>query len=149
MRIKKVSQTTPVPTQVINEYSTSTRDTYSCDYVNSLTEIKEISLTTSFDFAWDVDNSSWKIGEIVNLNFTVINYESTFSTNTWVKIAQLPSNCCPTSDKGLSAFGCTDDFASPTAVPITISTDGSIKIFVSTALNKIIVSASYKITDNT
>lgn len=34
MRIKKTSQTTPVQAQVINTYSSSQTDTYSCDYAN-------------------------------------------------------------------------------------------------------------------
>lgn len=34
MRIKKVSQTTPTQAQVVDGYSTSTTDTYSCNYLN-------------------------------------------------------------------------------------------------------------------
>ena len=37
MRIKKVSQTTSTQAQVVNGYSTSTTDSYSCNYVNNLT----------------------------------------------------------------------------------------------------------------
>lgn len=36
MRIKKVSQTTPVTAQVVDGYSTSTTDAYSANYVNGL-----------------------------------------------------------------------------------------------------------------
>lgn len=36
MRIKKVSQTTSTQAQVVNGYSTSTTDSYSCNYVNGL-----------------------------------------------------------------------------------------------------------------
>ena len=36
MRIKKVSQTTPIPAQVVDGYSDSTSNAYSCNYVNSL-----------------------------------------------------------------------------------------------------------------
>ena len=36
MRIKKVSQTTPTQAQVVDGYSTSTTDSYSANYVNSL-----------------------------------------------------------------------------------------------------------------
>lgn len=36
MRIKKTSQTTPVQAEVVNDYSTSQVNVYSCDYVNGL-----------------------------------------------------------------------------------------------------------------
>lgn len=36
MRIKKVSETTPTQSQIINNYSDSAKDTYSCNYVNSM-----------------------------------------------------------------------------------------------------------------
>lgn len=38
MRIKKVSQTTSTQAQVVDGYSTSTSDSYSCNYVNSIIE---------------------------------------------------------------------------------------------------------------
>lgn len=34
MRIKKTSQTTPVQAEVVNDYSTSQENAYSCDYIN-------------------------------------------------------------------------------------------------------------------
>lgn len=34
MRIKKISQTRPVQAEVVNTYSTSQENAYSCDYVN-------------------------------------------------------------------------------------------------------------------
>lgn len=36
MRIKKTSQTTPKTSQTINQYSTSTEDAYSANYINSV-----------------------------------------------------------------------------------------------------------------
>lgn len=36
MRIKKTSQTTPTEVEIVNEYSTSTTDTYSADYLNKM-----------------------------------------------------------------------------------------------------------------
>ena len=36
MRIKKVSQTTPIPATVVNVKSNSQTNTYSCDYINDL-----------------------------------------------------------------------------------------------------------------
>lgn len=38
MRIKKTSQTTTLPAQVVNTYNDSTEDAYSCDYVNKTIE---------------------------------------------------------------------------------------------------------------
>lgn len=38
MRIKKTSQTTPVEAEVVNTYSSSTNDVYSCDYSNKKIE---------------------------------------------------------------------------------------------------------------
>lgn len=40
MRIKKVSQTTSTQAQVVDGYSTSTTDSYSCNYVNGLNTYK-------------------------------------------------------------------------------------------------------------
>lgn len=36
MRIRKVRQTTPTTSNAVNEYSTSTEDTYCCDFINKL-----------------------------------------------------------------------------------------------------------------
>jgi len=36
MRIKKVQETTPLSAEVLNVKSTGTKNTYSCDYINSL-----------------------------------------------------------------------------------------------------------------
>ena len=36
MRIKKTSQTTPVQAEVVNTYSTSQENAYSCDYINDM-----------------------------------------------------------------------------------------------------------------
>ncbi len=46
MRIKKISQTTATLSQIINGYSTSTTDAYSCAYVNSILGDIETILTT-------------------------------------------------------------------------------------------------------
>lgn len=42
MRIRKVSQTTPTASNVVNEYSTSTEDTYGADYINKLSKYSAI-----------------------------------------------------------------------------------------------------------
>ena len=38
MRIKKIQETTPLSAQVLNEASDSTKDTYSCNYINGIIE---------------------------------------------------------------------------------------------------------------
>lgn len=43
MRIKKTSQTTSTQAQVVDGYSTSTTDSYSCNYVNN--EVKDVYST--------------------------------------------------------------------------------------------------------
>ena len=43
MRIKKIYQTSQLAAQVVNENSSSTKDTYSCDYINSLSYTEDIS----------------------------------------------------------------------------------------------------------
>jgi hypothetical protein len=43
MRIKKTSQTTPTASQIVNTYSNSQTDAYSCNYVNN--EIKDVYST--------------------------------------------------------------------------------------------------------
>lgn len=51
MRIKKVSQTTSTQAQVVDGYSTSTTDSYSCNYINRKTLKKlweNTNTTTSF-----------------------------------------------------------------------------------------------------
>lgn len=53
MRIKKVSETTPVQAQIVDGYSTSTTDGYSANYINQKTNIitayrsADYSITTS------------------------------------------------------------------------------------------------------
>ncbi len=49
MRIRKVSQTTPTQAQVVDGYSTSEVDSYSCNYVNNTFEIKGKIIWTNSD----------------------------------------------------------------------------------------------------
>lgn len=51
MRIKKVSQTTSTQAQVVDGYSTSTTDSYSCNYVNNINtySTNEIRIGTWID----------------------------------------------------------------------------------------------------
>lgn len=48
MRIKKTTETTPVQAEIVNEYSTSTEDGYSANYVNGLitTQTETINVGT-------------------------------------------------------------------------------------------------------
>ena len=47
MRIKKVSQTTPAQAQIVDGYSESTTDGYSCNYVNNLNKRHIITVSKS------------------------------------------------------------------------------------------------------
>ena len=49
MRIKKTSQTTTLPAQVVNTNSNSTEDAYSCDYVNNQVKWKYLGTGTNTD----------------------------------------------------------------------------------------------------
>lgn len=66
MRIKKTSQTTASGAQSVNTYSESTENTYSCDYVNKLTESLHPELL--------YDNSQGNTGNI-SLNENVNKYK--------------------------------------------------------------------------
>lgn len=46
MKIKKVSQAIAVVGKVLNSKSTSTQDTYSCDYINNIVKWKSLGSTT-------------------------------------------------------------------------------------------------------
>jgi len=45
MKIKKTSETTPRTSQTVNQYSTSTSDSYSCNYLNTVLGDIETILT--------------------------------------------------------------------------------------------------------
>ena len=47
MRIKKTSETTPTMASIVDGYSTSTQDGYSCNYINGL--IKHTTITGTTD----------------------------------------------------------------------------------------------------
>ena len=59
MRIKKVSQTTPVQAQIVDGYSTSTTDGYSANYINQKTNI--ISAYRTEDYYITTSNTYEKI----------------------------------------------------------------------------------------
>lgn len=47
MRIKKVSKTTPTQSQIVNSYSESTNDAYSCNYINSVDQYSTNEVKTN------------------------------------------------------------------------------------------------------
>lgn len=66
MRIKKVSQTTPVTAQVVDGYSTSTTDAYSANYVNNM----QIG-TSNIDWeALESDGLAYLTGNTYTINST-------------------------------------------------------------------------------
>ena len=79
MRIKKVSQTTPVQAQIVDGYSESTTDGYSCNYVNE--EIKRNVITCKL-----ASNGNYNLNTIIPLNdVTIIGDKLTYS-NSKIKV---------------------------------------------------------------
>lgn len=70
MRIKKVSQTTPSSAQVVDGYSTSSSDSYSCNYVNK-------SMAT-FSYS---DASNISAGSTVPIDTTDVSVGGKFTLN--------------------------------------------------------------------
>jgi len=62
MRIKKVSKTTATSAQVVDGYSESTTDTYSCNYINEMQENIENSIKALYDDLF------FKPGDVYNVN---------------------------------------------------------------------------------
>lgn len=76
MRIKKTSQTTTMSAQVVNTYSESTEDTYSCDYENKKFKDK-IDMTTPMGssrkivgIGLDYHNNQWMLRVDVTVDGT-------------------------------------------------------------------------------
>lgn len=76
MRIRKTSQTTPVQAEIVNGYSTSTTNGYSCDYVNNTFKTKGTVLwtnpnpTSAFDSQTIIlSTSNWDYCEIIYKNY--------------------------------------------------------------------------------
>lgn len=74
MRIKKVSQTTPTQAQIVDGYSTSTTDGYSCNYINQKTNIitaylnQNYVITTSNTYEKIPLDGSESVGSKLTLN---------------------------------------------------------------------------------
>ena len=69
MRIKKVSQTTPVQAQIVDGYSTSTTDGYSANYVNGLVEVEEFTSQVTFNETVAGNTHFYKYGKLVVVMF--------------------------------------------------------------------------------
>ena len=84
MRIKKTSQTTPVQAEVVNIYSESQENTYSCDYINELNTYK----TTEQRIGTWIDGKPLyrKVVEINNLNANPYDYDISSLHAEWLEI---------------------------------------------------------------
>lgn len=79
MRIKKTSQTTTTSAQVVNTYSDSTEDTYSCDYINDRN-----TYSTS-----EVDTGKTWIDSKPIYRKVISNITTPSTTNSWVSIGSV------------------------------------------------------------
>lgn len=75
--LRKTSQTTPIQAEVVNTYSTSQENAYSCDYINKIIKTTTVTGTT---------NSN---GELYLNDYPIANYNliSAYITNFCVSIA--------------------------------------------------------------
>ena len=125
MRIKKVSQTVPTYGQIVDGYSTSTTDAYSCNYVNGLHTIENKTSSIQPDSNFTVNAYSCrKYGKVVNgyLEFIAKN-TITMNPNGLVDIASGFPNAVY-QNRFLGYVKKTNGTIIPT--PIRIGTDGKI-----------------------
>lgn len=75
MRIKKVSETTPTMASIINGYSTSTQDGYSCEYINGINTYSTDEVDTGKKW---IDNRSIykKVIEFTSISANNTQYKS-------------------------------------------------------------------------
>ena len=90
MRIKKVSQTTPTQAQVVDGYSTSTTDSYSANYVNSM----------GGNILWTNPNPSTAISANTSITLSSSDYDLIL----WVFRVSI-SNSQTDSDFSLKGYG--------------------------------------------
>lgn len=93
---------------------------------------KQNNITITSDFQID-DNSCFKSQNFVNISINIYNSSGSYSAYTWEKIARLPEGCRPTGEKYISGFGCGAGWGTPTAVPILITADGYISVYLRTS----------------
>lgn len=88
MRIKKVSQTTPVTAQVVDGYSTSTTDAYSANYINNkkwgADNLDSATyVTATMTSSYTTTTTSWEtfpINDIIHSSGTKIYRDTSIST---------------------------------------------------------------------
>ena len=95
MRIKKTSETRPLTRSVVNEYSESTKNSYSCDYINKAEEYSTSEVKT---------NKRWIDGKpiyrkVLN-NFVMPELTSSSSTATAIANHGIANIDTPISVKG-------------------------------------------------
>lgn len=86
MRIKKIQETTPLSAQVLNEASDSTKDTYSCDYINTMNEYSTSEINTGKTWmgkpiyrkivtqSTAAGSPSWTVVNLANNGITNVDY---------------------------------------------------------------------------
>ena len=84
IRIKKTSQTTPTSAQIVNAYSTSVSDSYSCNYLNN--NILMCGLSQGFTYSGDVTDNIIPIDTILantgsNLTLDITNHKIKIGDN--------------------------------------------------------------------
>lgn len=81
MRIKKVSETTPTMASIVDGYSTSTQDGYSCNYVNDRIET-EYSSTNNKTYSCSYINNAFE-----HLSIYTIYNSTTGGSNTTIQLS--------------------------------------------------------------
>lgn len=83
MRIKKVSQTTSTQAQVVDGYSASTTDSYSCNYVNELIKSSQGSIEIGdTQIIYGAVIMTFQPGE----NSQTIQFEKSFADNNYIVV---------------------------------------------------------------
>lgn len=83
MRIKKVSQTTTTQAQVVDGYSASTTDSYSCNYVNELIKSSQGYIEIGdTQIVYGAITMTFQPGE----NSQTIQFEKSFANNNYIVV---------------------------------------------------------------
>jgi len=109
-------------------------------YKNFDSTIEKLNVTSSYTLNVQ---GCFARGDEININLNVFN-DSSYSTGSWVEIAQLPSGYYPNGERYLSAFGCGSGWNTPISVPILITSNGKINVYIVTSnIKRIVVSGSF------
>ena len=120
------------------EYGTTA--TEYAEYKNFDSTIEKINVTSSYTLNVQ---GCFARGDEININLNVFN-DSSYSTGSWVEIAQLPSGYHPDGERYLSAYGCGSGWNTPISVPVLITSNGKINIYIVTSnIKRIVVSGSF------